>query len=100
MLFDQYENKKQTIVLKMHLLGGKKKRELRTMCLRNYCKKKKQSEDNTKPVKEKIRNSSFNLKNYWKKKIISFQLKQYVLIWKKTIFKGKCILTKKISILN
>lgn len=51
----------------MHLLGGKK-RELRTMCLRNYCKKKKQSEDNTKPVKEKIRNSSFNLKNYWKKK--------------------------------
>lgn len=51
------------------------------MCLRNYCKKKKkQSEDNTKSVKEKIRNSSFNLKNYWEKKIISFQLKQFVSI--------------------
>lgn len=42
------------------------------MCLRNYCKKKKQSEYNTKPVKEKIRNSSFNLKNYWKKKSFHF----------------------------
>ena len=66
------------------------------MCLRNYCTKKKQPEDNTKPVKEKIRNSSFNLKNYWKKnhfisiKTICFDLK-------KTIFKGKCILTKKIT---
>lgn len=70
------------------------------MCLRNYCKKKKQSEDNTKPVKEKIRNSSFNLKNYWKKKNHFISIKTICFDLKKTIFKGKCILTKKISILN
>ena len=67
------------------------------MCLRNYCKKKKkQSEDNTKSVKEKIRNSSFNLKNYWEKKIISFQLKQFVSIWKKRFSRVNAFLLRKL----
>ena len=55
LLFDQYKNKKQTIVLKIHLLVVAKNENYNVFKKLNC--KKIQSGENTKPIKEKIRNT-------------------------------------------
>ena len=65
MLFDQYKNKTKMIVLKMHLHGGKKNENYNVL-------KKVSRKHKANNIKEKIRNSSFNFKNYSKKKSFHF----------------------------
>ena len=68
------------------------------MCLRNnnYCKKKSQEKTQSLELRKRLEIVHL-IKKIIRNKIMSFQLKQFVLIKKKTIFKGKRILTKKIT---
>ena len=63
----------------MHLLGGEKKRT--TVCLRNnnYCKKKNSQEKTQSQLRKRLEVVHLIKKNI-RNKIMSFQLKQFVLI--------------------
>ena len=66
------------------------------MCLTNYCKKKTVRRKHK--AKRKRLEIVHGIKKIIRNKIISFQLKQFVLFFlKKTTFKGKHILAKKIT---